>query len=201
MLSDLADSECLRIPSKQIIGSDKTLEVYSLQLKQSEYRIKQQRAMWLPKISINYYIGAQQYRDDSGISFDNRDWSNVKYTSLNISIPLFNGFNTKNQVNSAQIAYKISKSTLEQETNKSRIEDELVLKEFFHSQTAAETADENYQLTRKNAEIQRQKFEQGVVSLDVYLDSFDDYLKAEVSYLNYLSESYTHYSKILSRNY
>jgi outer membrane protein TolC len=190
----------VRIPA-QNIGYDKNLEIFSLQMEQSEYLVKQQKAMWMPKLSVNYYLGAQQYRDNSGISFENKNWSNVKYVSLNISVPLFNGFNTKNKVNSAQIAYKISKSTLEQEINRSRIEDELILKEFIHSQTAAEAAEENYQLARENADFQRRKFEEGLVSLDAYLDVFDDYLKVETSYLNALSESFTHYSKIVSRNY
>jgi len=199
-LNNQLESADVNIPL-QNIGSDKNLEVYSLQLKQSEYLVKQQRSMWLPKLSLNYYLGTQQYRDTYGISFDNSDWSSVKYKSLNISFPLFNGLATKNKVNSARVAYEISRSTLEQEMSKSRIEDELALKEFHYSQTAAEAADKNYQLAWENAEFQRQKFEEGLVGLDVYLDTFDDYLKAEVSYLNSLSEVYTHYSKIVSRNY
>ena len=199
-VSDQLEAADERITAPNI-GSDKNLDIYSLQMEQSKYLVKQQKAMWMPKLSVNYYLGAQQYRDNNGLSFENKDWSEVKYISLNISVPLFNGFNTKNKVNSAKIAYEISVRTQAQEINKSRIEDELILKEFIHSQTAAEAADENYRLARENAEFQRQKFEQGLVSLDVYLDAFDDYLKAEVSFLNFLSESYTHYSKIVSRNY
>lgn len=90
---------------------------------------------------------------------------------------------------------------MEKEIEQSRIDDALLLKELNYSQTATETSNENYQLAGENADLQRQKFEQGLVSLDTYLDSFDDYLKAEVSWLNYLLESYNHYSKILSRNY
>ena len=199
-LKDQADPADMGILVKNI-GSDKNLEVYSLQLKHSEYLVKQQKAMWLPKLSFNYYLGVQQYRDNQGISFENGDWSSVKYNSLSISIPIFTGFATKNKVNSAQIGYEISRKTMEKEIEQSRIDDALLLKELNYSQTATETSNENYQLAGENADLQRQKFEQGLVSLDTYLDSFDDYLKAEVSWLNYLLESYNHYSKILSRNY
>jgi outer membrane protein len=170
-------------------------------LQQSDYRVKQQRAMWLPNLSINMYRGAQQYRDDFGISFSDSDWSKISNISLNLSIPIFNKFSTKNKVNSALIDYNISRNLLEKELIKSKIEDELILKEFNHSREAADAAKDNYRIAKENAGLQFQKLEQGIVSLDQYLDSFDDYLKAEVTYLNLISDSYNYYSKILSRNY
>ena len=170
-------------------------------MKQSDYKLSQQRANFLPTISINGYYGAQQYSDDFGLSFNSNDWSKISYVSLNLSIPIFTGFSTKNKGRSASIEYDIARITLEKEMLKSEIEDDLIIKEFNHSKNAANAANDNYQLTKENADLQFQKFEQGVVSLDNYLDSFDDYLKAEVTYLNLLSDLYNYYSKILSRNF
>jgi outer membrane protein len=163
--------------------------------------VSQQRANWLPKLTISSYFGAQQFRDDFGMSFDSNDWSKVSYVSLNISMPIFNKFSTKNKVNSAIIEYDIAQNTLTNAMIKSKIEDELIIKEYNHSIEAVGAARNNYQLSKENAGLQFQKFEQGVVGLDKYLDSFNDYLKAELAYLNLLLDSYNYYSRILSRNF
>jgi outer membrane protein TolC len=189
------------IPSIDFIAPDKSLEVLKLQLKQADYKVSQQRSNWYPKLSLNKYFGAQQYRDNFGISFDNNDWSKTSYISLNISIPIFTGFATKNKINSALIEYDISQNTLKQEMLKSKIEDESIRKEFNHSKEAVDAAKDSYLLAKVNADLQFQKFEQGIVSLDKYLDFFDDYLKTEVTYLNLLSDSYNYYSKMLARNF
>jgi outer membrane protein len=195
------DSNLTVIPSVNYIGFDKSLNLYKLQEKQSDYKVSQQRANWLPKLTISSYFGAQQYRDDFGMSFDSNDWSKVSYVSLNISMPIFNKFSTKNKVNSAIIEYDIAQNTLTNAMLKSKIEDELIIKEYNHSIEAVGAAKNNYQLSKENAGLQFQKFEQGVVGLDKYLDSFNDYLKAELAYLNLLLDSYNYYSRILSRNF
>jgi outer membrane protein TolC len=195
------DADTIPIAPIDRLGPDKDLIIYELLVKQSDYKVHQERANWYPKISINKYYGAQYYRDDFGISFKSNDWSKVSNISLNVSIPIFNGFSTKNRVKSALTEYKISQNTLEYENAKSKIEDELILKEFNLSREAVAAANDNYLIARENANIQLQKFEQGIVSLDIYLDSFDDYLKTEVTYLNLLSDAYNYYSKILSRKH
>lgn len=188
------------IPTLEFLGPDKSLEIYKLQMKQADYKVSQQRANWYPKLSFNAYIGAQQYRDNFGMTFGSNDWSKVSYVSLNISIPIFNKLTTINKVNSAQIEQDIAQNTLTNAMLNSKIGDELTLKEFKHSKEAVASAKDSYHISKENADLQYQKYEQGLVGLDKYLDSFDDYLKAEVAYLNLLLDSYNYYSKILSRN-
>jgi outer membrane protein TolC len=200
IFSENLDSDTFKIPSVDFIGPDKSLEIYKLQLRQSDYKVSQERAKWYPKFYISGYLGTQQYNDNFGISFSSSDWSTVSYVSLNVSIPIFNGFATKSKVNSALIEYDISRNTLKHEISKSKIEDESIIKEFNHSKEAVLAAKENYHLAKQNADLQLQKFEQGILSLDKYLESFDDYLIAEVTYVSLLSDSYNYYSKILSRN-
>lgn len=187
-------------PLIEFLGPDKSLEIYKLQMKQADYKVSQQRANWYPKLSFNTYIGAQQYRDNFGMTFGSNDWSKVSYLSLNISIPIFNKLTTINKVNSAQIEQDIAQNTLTNSMLKSKIGDELTLKEFKYSKEAVASAKDSYHISKENADLQYQKYEQGVVGLDEYLDSFDDYLKAEVAYVNLLLDSYNYYSKILSRN-
>jgi outer membrane protein TolC len=198
--SESISSKNRKIPAIDYIGPDKNLEVLKLQMKQTDYKISQQRSNWYPQLSLNFYLGAQQYRETFGISFDNKAWSTSSYISLNISIPIFNGFSTKNKVNSALIEHEISLNTLDQNIIQSEIEDDLILKEFNYSKEAVNAAKNNYEIAKENADLHFQKFEEGLVSLNNYLESFDDYLKAEITYLNLLSDSYSYYSKILSRN-
>ena len=194
------DAYNTEIPAIEFLGADKSLEIYKLQMQQADYKVSQQRASWYPKLSFNAYIGTQQYRDNFGMSFGGNDWSKVSYMSLNISIPIFNRLTTINKVNSAKIERDIAQNTLTNAMLKSKIVDELTLKEFQHSKEAVASAKDSYNISKENADLQYQKYEQGLVGLDKYLDSFDDYLKAEVAYLNLLLDSYNYYSKILSRN-
>jgi outer membrane protein TolC len=189
-----------KIPAIENIGPDKSLELYKLQLKQASYQISQEKAKWYPKLSINGYWGAQLYQDNFDISLNTSIWAPVSYLSLNISVPIFNGFSTKSKVDAALVQYDISREALDLEITESQIADASLLKEFSYSKDAVEAAGDNYHISKENAALQLQKFEQGLVSLDKYLESFDDYLKAELTYLNLLSETYNYYAKILSRN-
>jgi outer membrane protein TolC len=199
--SGLAGRDDMKIPVMDFIGPDKGLELFELQVRQSDYLIKQQKAKWIPKFSVTGYWGAQQYRDNLGLSFSNNEWSDLSYISVNLSFPIFTGFSNRNQLNSAVIQNEMHRNTLEYEVIKSNIIDEKVVKEYRHSREAADSANDNYNLADSNADLQFQKYEQGVIGLDTYLDAFDYYLKAEVTYLNLLAESYTYYSKIMSRNF
>lgn len=200
IFNEKIDAYNTEIPTIEFLGPDKSLEIYKLQMLQADYKVSQQRANWYPKLSFNAYIGAQQYRDNFGMTFGSNDWSKVSYVSLNISIPIFNKLITINRVNSAQIEHDIAQNTLTNAMLKSKIGDELTLKEFNHSKEVVTSAKDSYHISKENADLQYQKYEQGLVGLDKYLDSFDDYLKAEVAYLNLLLDSYNYYSKILSRN-
>ncbi|MEL6823811.1 MAG: TolC family protein, partial [Calditrichota bacterium] len=182
------------------VAPDKSLQLTSLQLKQADFRVKEQRSKWFPQITMNTYLGTQQYRDDFGMSFDTENWARVSNMTLTLSIPIFNKFTTKNQYQSAIVDRNRFRHTLKQEERESQLADQLLLKEYTYSKAAANAAKANFRLSKENTDLQMQKFEQGIISLETYLDSFDDYLKAEVAYLNLLVDTYSYLSRILSRN-
>jgi outer membrane protein TolC len=200
VLSEKLGSHHHEFPALAQMNPDKSLEIYKLQSKQLDFKVSQQKAKSYPKVSIGAYLGAQQYSSNAGISLNDDFWYRISYLSINISIPIFTGFSTKNQINSAVIEHEISRNTLAKELSESEIEDELIIKEYNHKREAVITARDNYQIAGENADLQYKKFEKGIVSLDKYLESFDDYLQAEVAYLNLLSDTYHYYAKILSRN-
>lgn len=192
-----AESDSLQAVTE--IGPDLTLDVQARQLTYSEKALKFEKAQLYPKISISAYLGAQQYRDDFGLSFDKNDISSVTYLGLNVSIPIFTGFATKNKIKSARIGYESSIVTLEKEKEKSQINDMLLTNNYHNSLETASLAKENYLLGKENADLSFQNYEQGLISFDSYYNSFDEYMKAETAYLNALSDSYTYYATLLSR--
>lgn len=184
----------------QEIGRDLSLKLFELQSHQANYKIKQQKAQLYPKLSFFGYYGAQQYRDDFGLSLKNEDRSDVMYWGINVSVPLFTGFSTKNKIQAAKIEYKTALETLIQEEEKSKIKDALMIKEYQNSSIIVLVAKDNYKLAKLNSDLSFLNYKQGLISLDKYFDSFNDYLKAEAAYLNALSESYNYYAVIFSRN-
>ena len=184
----------------QEIGEDLSLNIYRLQTKQTAYKVKQQRAQLYPKLSLFGYWGAQQYRDDPGMSLDKNDRSNVTYWGINVSLPLFTGFATHYKIKSAQVEHELAMTTMKQEEEKSRLKDELLMKQYQNSAKTVLCAKDNFEIAKENADLSFQKYEQGLIGLDLYLDSFENYLKTEAAYLNALSDLYSYYATIISRN-
>ncbi|MEM6525850.1 MAG: hypothetical protein AAF693_18770, partial [Bacteroidota bacterium] len=63
----------------------------------------------------------------------------------------------------------------------------------------ASLAKDNFQLYEENQRLTYKKYEEGLVSLDAYLRVFEDYVKAENTFLNNLSKVYSLYSQIIPR--
>lgn len=181
------------------INPDKNLNVFSLQKEQSELEVKQGKAAFLPSLSLNGYFGKQQLKDDIGISFSENSWSNYSFINVSASIPIFSGFSKKNKLKIAKIENDITIQNLEIETKKSSIKDAQLLDEYARNFTILEHSKDSYMLTKDNANLALLKYEQGLMSLDAYFKSYEDYLKAENNYLNTMSSTFTQYATLLSR--
>lgn len=199
LFKEKIDSRKTYLQNVNKVGPDLSLRILSNQLYQSENTVKQKRALLYPKMSFVAFWGAQQYRDDFGISFDKNDRSDVTYLGLNISVPIFTGFSTHNKIQSAKISYEKAMTNLNKEKEKSHINDFLLIQNYNNSLKTMHAAKESYNLSRENAGLLLQNYEQGLVSFDTYYNTFDDYLKAEAAYLSALSDSFNYYTTILSR--
>jgi outer membrane protein TolC len=58
---------------------------------------------------------------------------------------------------------------------------------------------ESFGLYGQNVRLDQQKYGQGLMSLDVYMKAFQDYLTAENTYLNNLSQLLSIQATIISR--
>ncbi len=199
-LSEIALSEQNDIPATmQNLMQDKNIAVTENQLKGYDYKITEQRAAFLPKLAFNSYIGAQQYRNNFGMTFGNNDWLENSYMGINIQVPIFNGFSSRSKVKTAKIEYEKAQYEHEENKRKTAINDNLLLYQFKQSWMIAQTSKENFRLYSENQQSADQKLKEGVMSLDDFFKISQDYLNAENAWLNALSVMYSNYSTIISR--
>lgn len=184
----------------QVINEDRNLKTFDLQKKQSELDVKLKKAAFLPTLTATKYFGYQQLYDDGGLSFSKESWNNNINFGMNLSIPILSGFKNKGNLKVAIINNRINEQTVLIEREKSKNEDALLIKDHHNGLSQLEFAKDNYQLYKKNVELSLQKYNNGVISIDTHLNTYEDYLKAESNYLNSLSTVYADYATILSRN-
>lgn len=163
-------------------------EVYRLQKQYAETGAKKAKAEFLPQAGLYAYFGYNQFQDDFSVSFESDQWRPSNYVGFSLKIPVFTGFASKSKYESARIGHQIAAGKYEDELRKSAISDTLLYQKTMSSGKIAATGLENFNLSAQNVKLAVQKYKQGLLSLDGYLNIFDDYLKAENVYLNYLSE-------------
>ncbi len=181
------------------LAQDQALRVLEQQVLQADLQVGVQQSAYAPKLSFYSYLGKQQFQNEFTMSFGSDSWSNYSYLGLNLSIPIFSGGSTRNQVKAAQIDRDIAMAQLETETARSKAADELLMTEYQQSLISARSAEENFSLNEENSQLALQKYRQGLISLDAYFRTFDEYLKAENAYLNSLSVLYSYYATLISR--
>jgi outer membrane protein len=182
-----------------VLNEDKNLRVISEQLRRSEMNVNLQQGALMPRLSLYSYLGKQQFREDLALSFSEGAWTNFTYAGLDLSVPIFTGFSTSSKIKSARLDLEVARTRREKEEASSQIRDRLLLQEYQNGLVLARAARDNMDLSEQNSRLALQKLDQGVIGLDAYFRSFDDYLKAENAYLNALSQLYSHYATIISR--
>jgi outer membrane protein len=182
------------------MGEDKSVEVYRQQLVCAVLQRRQQRSSAYPKLGFNGYFGAQQYRNDFGLSFNNEAWTGYRYIGLSLNAPLFTGFANTNKYRSSLIQQEIAGLQYKTAQEQSMVNDRLLLKNYADYTDMSRASASSYTLYHSNVSLNREKYQEGVISMDVYLKAFEDYLKAENAHLNNLSQLLSVQATILSRD-
>ncbi len=181
------------------LGSNLQIRSASLQLMQAETKVKISQSSLLPTLNVNTYLGRQQFRDDLGLSFSNDAWSNYSYLAMNLSIPIFNGLNNRRNIKKSKLDQEMAINEKMKVEQFALLEDQQLIEDYKLSLEDAKSSLETYQLYEENQLLTFQRFEEGLISLDSYLNVFEDYIKAENSYLNSMSKVYAYYSQIIPR--
>lgn len=169
------------------LGDDKTLLPYKTSINISTLQQKEQKAALLPKITATGYFGFQEYRDRFEMSFAKNAWTDYQYIGLGLNWPLFTGFANSNKLKSSAVQKKIAEQDYEAAKEQSNTTDLLLIQNLTSYSELVLSSKSSFDLYGKNLELSRQKFKEGLISIDVYLKTFQDYLTAENVYLNNLS--------------
>ena len=180
----------------QSLQEDKALATTQMEVDQADLQVRMNKAALLPTLSMTTYYGRQQFRDNLGLGLSSEDWTPFSYVTLNLNVPIFSGFKNKQEIRQSRISHEISLNDQRQQQQESQLNDELLISNYNLSLRDAALSKETFDLYKKNVELSSQRFEEGLISLDAHLSTFEDYIKAENAYLNSLSTLYTHYSQI-----
>lgn len=185
--------------SEPLLPNDRLTDQYRLQHELSEYEMKKAKAAFAPKIGFRAYFGNNQYQDNFSLSLKSSDWSPNNYVGMSVAIPVFTGFANRSQAKSAHIGQQIAENTYRDELRKAAINDSLLQQNYTRSIKVSASSFDTFQLSKNNILLAGQKYKEGLLNLDGYLNIFDDYLSAESQYLNRLSEFLTNKATIESR--
>jgi outer membrane protein len=183
-----------------VIGPDKNLDTWSAAARFAELQAKFQKAAFYPTLSLNAFVGSQQFRDNFGMTFGDGAWNDYRYLQLNLNVPLFTGFYNRNKYRSAMATARIDAQQYRDAIQQSQINDSLLAKTYENYRLLVAASGRNLLLYRANVELQRQKFTEGLISIDTFQKTFEDYLRAENTHLNNLSALYSTLASIISRN-
>ena len=171
----------------QELGSDKGLLPLQQLVKIDSLQIKEAKAKYYPKFNLVGYKGYDQFRDDLGIDFSRGTWNDYSYISLMATLPIYNGLVSRNKVKSMQYKKEVSKEQLKSATQQSLMNDQNLIENYQSTVKLIEITKNNFELLNKITTANFEKYINGLISLDVYFKSFEDYLKSENIYLNMVS--------------
>lgn len=181
------------------LGEDHRLDVYKEQYLLTDLQSKYQRAVAYPKLFVSTYIGAQQYRNDFGLSLNNNAWSGYRYLGVNLFVPIFTGFANSNKYKSSIVEKDIARQQYTIAQLESEMNDRVNIKNFENSHLVMQASEENFVLYTRILHLNRQKCEEGLISMEAFLKIFLEYLDAENTYLNDLGQLFSFKAVLISR--
>ena len=182
------------------VGPDKNLDVYAANTRIADLQGKFQKAAFYPTLSLDAFVGSQQYRDNFGLTFGDGAWNDYRYLGLNLNVPLFTGFYNRNKYRSAAVQARINAQQYRDAIEQGKISDSLLINTYDNYRLIVQASGRNLLLYRENLLLSRQKYEEGLISIDVWQKTFQDYLVAENTHLNNLSSLFSALASIISRN-
>ncbi len=199
-LNDELSLETFEINASQELSENPDLLLFEQYNEKALLNLKQQKAEYLPKFSLNSFIGSQLFQDDFDFSINTDEWTPLRYISLNVNLPIFNGLSTRRKVKLAKIDAQVAELNYKQAQQDLEQEDDLLLKNREVSASIALSNLNNYKLYKEISDLEFSKFNEGLLGLENYLNVFEDYLNAKNAYLNALTRYYQYNAKVYSRS-
>jgi outer membrane protein TolC len=181
----------IEIDSNLVLTQDYVRDVIELQelalerrseLDQLEYAIESEthllnlhRGQKLPNLSLGAQAGYQ------GFGYDFSDNQDYALLSINLEIPLFNGFQNNSRVQQSKIA--LNKLQLQQQNLENQIKLEVIetTRNFQAARASYESAIAAARSARKNFDIVSRKYQENLVLLVEFLDARTKYTNSQTS--------------------
>ncbi len=157
-----------------------------------EYNVKRYQKAYVPALNFNATYQQNQYETKLDLTAPN-SWYPASFYSLNLSIPIFDGFYKAANIRQARLQLQQTENNID--SLKNRIDNDVRQSQLQFSSALA-TLDfqkKNMDLAEKVYQQTRKKFEQGLGSNTEITTAFSDERTAQYNYFNAL------YSTILAR--
>ncbi len=153
-----------------------------LKLKGTEHSIKIAQAGNLPTLSLNGGLGSNYYKtsgfdaDAFGTQLKNNFSQSI---SLSLNVPIFNRFQTRNQIRNARIEQENQQLQLDN-TKKTLYKDiQQVFYNALNAQSKEKSSEEALQSTMHAFQLMQAKYENGKATITEFNEAKNNYLKSE----------------------
>ena len=183
----VGDGFSVAIPSPDVIyaealGIKPEIAAQQLRLKGTEHSIKIAQAGNLPSLSLSGGLGTNYYTT-SGFKSDNFS-TQIKnnfsqYIGLNLNIPIFNRFQTRNNIRNARIEQENQQLQLDNTKKTLYKEIQQVYYNALNAQSKEKSSKEALQSTEDAFQLMQAKYENGKATITEFNEAKNTYLKSE----------------------
>lgn len=166
----------------EALGVKPEIAAQQLRLKGTEHSIKIAQAANLPTLSLsgglgtNYYTTSGFKSDAFGTQIKNNF---SQYIGLSLSVPIFNRFQTRNNIRNARIQQENQQLTLDNTKKTLYKEIQQVYYNALNAQTKEQSSEEALQSTKDAFQLMQAKYENGKATITEFNESKNNYLKSE----------------------
>lgn len=158
----------------------------------NQYNIKRYKYSYLPTANLNGSFAKQAYRNKFDF-FSNQPWYSISSIGLNISIPIFDGFNRASNVAKAKLQQEQTKNQLEYLKLSIDNDVQQARNSFASSIVTLGTQKKNMELAQDVYEQSKKRYESGLGSTTDITTAQTDLVTAQTNYVNAM------YDAILAR--
>ncbi|MGK0413107.1 MAG: outer membrane protein [Polaribacter sp.] len=151
--------------------------------------LKEKKALLLPNISLTYQYN-NSWATDGFTDFSNANELPQQYVGTKLNIPIFNGFSSRSKIKKSKLELQQQELQLENTKLVKQNEDDLLLLDVNQFEEEFTENTKIMVLRQKNDVHAENKYNSGITSLNERLDSSEDLLNAQNTYLQSLA-SYT----------
>ena len=183
-IPDIADTQNLSpdLIYAEALGVKPEILSQELKLKGTEHSIKIAQAGHYPTLSLSGGLGTNYYTT-SGFPSDNfgKQMKNnfSQYIGLNLNVPIFNRFQTRNNVRNARINQENQQLALDNTKKTLYKEIQQVYYNALNAQTKERSSAEAVASSRDAFELMQAKYENGKASVTEFNESKNNFLKSE----------------------